>query len=231
MIADDIDKDTPGARLQARIKKQGESQKTLANSLDIDQSAISQFVTGKTQQGRWLYDAAKILETTYEWIMEGAPPEDVTHKNVRPFETRPKIANSQPQRESNLIYPDNVHDVIPLYGPASAGSENIYITGDNVIGERARPPELQGIKGGFRMLVVGDCMEPRHFAGEEVSVHPFKRPSVNDDCIVVMEPDGNAQLKRYLGESAKEVRLAQWNPKKEITVHKKDIRRIYAVVR
>lgn len=140
-------------------------------------------------------------------------------------------AVTQPKRESDLPYPLNVHDTIPLYGPASAGIDVVYLTGDNVIGEEPRPPALQGVKGGFMILVAGDCMEPRHFHGEKVWVHPFKRPVVNDDCLIVMEPDGNAQVKRYMGETAKEIRLMQWNPKKEISVSKKDVRKIYAIVR
>lgn len=170
---------------------------------------------------------AKSFAVRWQWLLDNDGP----MKDGTLTDTMSAKQPVQPVSEKGSLYPENIYDLVPLYGPASAGLEKVYISGENVIGERARPPELQGVKGGFRMLIKGDCMEPRHFDGEEVSVHPFKKPAINDDCVLVMEPDGDAQVKRYLGETSKEVRLMQWNPRKEIIVAKKNIRHIYAVVR
>ncbi len=100
-----------------------------------------------------------------------------------------------------------------------------------MIEEVPRHPSVQKVKGAFAMQIAGDSMAPRHRPGERVYIHPYQVPSIGQDCIVVQEPDGNAILKQYMGETATECKFAQLNPANEFTIEKSKVRKIYAVVR
>lgn len=225
---------TPGERLKYRMHKLGISQEGLAILIrknnpgkfkTLDQSGISQFCRGSIVRSAWLPEAVRELSTSYEWIMNHEGSEEVI--NVKNY----KQSVTQLQRENGSINPENIYDLIPLYGPASASSnENIRLTEEFIVGQEARPPALQNVRGGFMMLVAGDSMEPRMFRGGKLWVHPYQKPIPTDDCIVVMKEDGNAIVKEYVGETATEINLLQLNPKKGLTIKKSDIEKIFLVI-
>lgn len=173
---------------------------------------------------------AKEYRVRWQWLAHNDGPMR-EERNIPPYSIDShKNAHKQSQMESSSPYPLNVFDTIPLYGPASAGTTKIYITEGCVIGEEPRPPGLQNVKGGFMMLVTGDCMEPRIMHGEKVWVHPYRVPVLNDDCVLVMEPEGNAELKRYLGENKDEFKFMQLNPPAKFSVQKKNVRNLFTVI-
>lgn len=136
-----------------------------------------------------------------------------------------------PQRGNNP-FPLNDYDLIPMYGAVSASSpEIVHFTEDYMIEEVPRHPSVQKVKGAFAMQVQGDSMAPRHFPGERVYINPHQVPHVGQDCVIVYEQDGNAILKQFRGETAAEWKFYQLNPASEFTIEKKQVRKIYAVVR
>jgi len=173
---------------------------------------------------------AKAFKVRAEWLLLNSGEMLSEGNGLTSSDIKQKKNYQQPIVESVSITPLNMLDTIPLYGPASAGSEKVYLTEDSVIGEEVRPPALQGVRGGFMMLVAGDCMEPRMFRGNKLWVHPYHKPLPTDDCIVVMKEDGNATVKEYVSETATEVKLTQLNPKKNITIKKADIEKMFVVV-
>jgi HTH-type transcriptional regulator, cell division transcriptional repressor len=66
-----------GSRIRARRDKLGLSQPKLAKILGIPQQTIGGWETGKAKRPRFLYEAAKALCTTEEWLLHGKGPEEV----------------------------------------------------------------------------------------------------------------------------------------------------------
>lgn len=143
-----------------------------------------------------------------------------------------KNNNSPSPERGSRLFPLNSDDFIPMYGAVSASSpEVVNFTEEYMIEEVPRHPAVQKVKGAFAMQVSGDSMAPRHFPGERVYINPHQVPHVGQDCVIVSDPDGNAILKRFMGESATEWKFSQLNPAKDLTIDKSKVRRIYAVVR
>lgn len=206
-------------RVTDKLEELGLSLEYVARKYGVSAGAVFKVANGKTKKPGFIVELADILGVSVTWLQRGIDGPEEKSRKVQP--TR--------EEKSSLPYL-NMLDTIPLYGPASAGSEKVYLTEDSVIGKEPRPPALQGVKGGFMMLVAGDCMEPRMFKGNKLWVHPYDRPLTTDDCIIVMKEDGNASVKEYVGETAIEVKLTQLNPKKNISIKKVDIEKMFVIV-
>lgn len=125
-----------------------------------------------------------------------------------------------------------VRTYVPVYGPAAAATpDKVFITEDFIVDRKPTPEELAHVRDAFIMYVAGESMYPRYKFGEMVSVHPYRPPSIGQDCVLVFH-DGNAIVKEFTGESEdkKEWKLRQYNPEKILKVKKADVRSIYAVV-
>lgn len=127
-------------------------------------------------------------------------------------------------------HPAWAETMVPVYGYA-AGSlqEGLSLANGEVVDWVLRHPQQQGIRDAFAIYVFSDSMEPRYFPGELVYVHPGRPPERNRDC-VVERLNGDAYIKRYLGQTDTHVRLAQFNPQKSFKWPKDDIKSIYAVI-
>ena len=123
------------------------------------------------------------------------------------------------------------HQLIPVYGPAGAGSsDRIYHSEGNIIGWEKMPDALKGVIGAFKVLIRGTSMEERYFDGEKAEIHPYKPCIPGRDCVIVLDEEGDMLIKRYLGETPTEYKLAQLNPKKTFTIKKSTVRAIYYVI-
>jgi len=115
-------------------------------------------------------------------------------------------------------------DKIPLYGKAAAG-EGIVAVSEGAVDYVDRPSYLQNVEGCYALLVTGDSMEPRMFAGEMLIVHPYRPVRAGDYVVCQYRKDGaiEAVAKRYTGQDADAVHLHQHNPDNKIIVSKSDI--------
>lgn len=126
---------------------------------------------------------------------------------------------------------DGYSTLVPVYGPAAASHpERILLTDDFIVEKMERPKELLRIKEGFVMYVVGDSMRPRYKDRELVSVNPNLKPHKEQDCVIVLDEEGNALVKEFAGETDTEFKFKQYNPEKIIKLKKADVRALYAVV-
>lgn len=209
-----------GDRIKLRLEKMGKDQTWLAHQIKVGQPAISQII--KRDATKHLLEIAQALGVNVEWLRDGthnSKSNNVTHLAVPP-QTRDRH------------FPLNVDDLVPMYGAVSASSpEIVHFTEEYMIEEVPRHPSVQKVKGAFAMLVAGDSMAPRHMKGEKVYIHPYQVPSIGQDCIVVKEPDGNAILKQFRGETKTDWKFSQLNPAKEFSISKANVRKIFAVVR
>lgn len=226
---------TPGERLQYRITKVGTSQKKIATAFRLSQAAISEFVVGKSKTLRHLYEMTKILGTTYEWIMHFDGPEEI--EDVQPKFKRGKVPSNGNifeqvlPRSHSTPQAFDIESSVPVYGPAfGAASDIVKFTEDFIVDYQPRHPAIVNVRGGFAMIIEGESMTPRKFPGELLYIHPYKEPSIGRDCVVVMEPEGNAVYKLYCGKTkdGNGIKLKQLNPANEFTVSLEKVRKIYA---
>jgi phage repressor protein C with HTH and peptisase S24 domain len=107
---------------------------------------------------------------------------------------------------------------IPVYGQAVGGKDGEFVLSGNQVFEVAAPPSLSLVPNAYAVLVVGDSMEPRYFAGETVFVNP-RLPISRGSFVVAQiskgeEAEPRAYVKRFVSQDAKRLRLEQYNPKK-----------------
>lgn len=93
----------------------------------------------------------------------------------------------------------------------------------------ARHPAQFGVPDAFAFYVVEEDMEPRYFRGELVYLHPHRPPETSKDCVIALK-DGSAVVRRLADSRGKNIRVLQFNPRKEKEIPEKDIAAIYAIV-
>lgn len=126
-------------------------------------------------------------------------------------ESRANAALSVPQQ-----------NLIPVYqGTAGAGGD--------IVDWVERHPMQKSCKDAYAFYVASGAYEPRYYSGELVYIHPGKPPAMAQDCLV-RRTDGVESLYRYMGQSAQEVTLADLQNGKPVTLPRKDVRALAAVV-
>jgi phage repressor protein C with HTH and peptisase S24 domain len=169
-----------------------------------------------------------------EFIRKGSPinlPEDVriaaaSVMNVEDSRLRgtPVRRGGKPQLTQNARIggPVPITSTIPAYGQASGGRDGQFVLNGNKVADIVAPPSLSGVPDAYAVYVVGTSMEPRYLAGEVVFVNP-RLPVRQDDFVVAQiaaEVEGDpplAYVKRFVSMDDKQLRLAQFNPKKTLT--------------
>ena len=213
-------------RARERREELGLTQGEVAKACGVTQSAYQLVESGETLRPRYLTELADVFKTTVAWLKHGTGAHSTDLQNN---------SSSLPQipKEFIPISAPLQRRKVPVYGPASAASpELISITDEFIVDKISCPEELADVRDGFVMFIAGDSMYPRYKHGEMVSVHPRRPPYVGQDCVVVLEQDGNALVKEFAGEteSRLEWKFKQYMPEKILKIKKAEVRAIYAVV-
>jgi len=125
---------------------------------------------------------------------------------------------------------ERTRPTLPLFGSARGGFDGSEIDYLNPITYVPRPIELMNVKNAAALLVIGDSMEPRYFAGEQVIVDPRQAYRARD--FVVVELQGEvAIIKQFLGRGPDGIRLRQYNgDPQELVIPIKDVVGIYKII-
>lgn len=124
---------------------------------------------------------------------------------------------------------------VPVYGSASCGEDGLFELNGQTLDYVRRPPRLSGIKDAYALYVDGDSMAPWREHGDVVYVHPHQPPKINDYVVVQLKPTEPgeapvAYIKRLLRQTATELRLLQFNPRKEISIKTSRVGTIHKIV-
>jgi phage repressor protein C with HTH and peptisase S24 domain len=135
---------------------------------------------------------------------------------------------------ARIAGPVRLSAVIPVYGHAVGGSDGEFMLNGNQIGELAVPPTLAGVDDAYAVYVVGDSMLERYHAGEAVYVHP-RMPLRKGDFVVaqIASSEGEAPyayVKKFLGWTAKTLRLEQLNPRKTLEFPRQRVVSVHRIV-
>ncbi|MCW7544867.1 helix-turn-helix transcriptional regulator [Aurantimonas litoralis] len=113
------------------------------------------------------------------------------------------------------------NEKIPVYGHAVGGSEGQFPLNGNKIEDVLAPPALRGVRNAYGVMVAGDSMEPRYYAGETVYVNPGVSVRRGDFVVAQIRGDDpatpDAYVKRFVRKNVQSLTLSQFNPEQELT--------------
>jgi transcriptional regulator with XRE-family HTH domain len=172
------------------------TQLDLAKALDVSQSAVAQWESGRSFPSEDVVPRlGKLLE------IDIAPGEDRRRSGARGF-------------MSGFQRP-----LLPITGlPVRDDPELVLLDGRDY-GQIPAPPQLESVPGAAAVYARGHSMEPRYFPGELVYLHPDKAPNPGDFVFVALKQPGFAApvgyIRQYLGEDLVHIRLRTLNPRKD----------------
>lgn len=208
-------------RIRERMMMLAINESQLAKLCGTSQPTVNRLLKGEVENPSYILELATALRTTVPWLRTGI--DDLKYETQG---SMPAGGFSGAQYKGSFN-----NTLVPVYGMAAGENDGKVIFNEDFIVEWVETPtELKGVRGAWRFYVHGDSMEPRYYHGELASVHPYKPLQIGKDCAVVLE-DYSTIIKRYMGETKSEVHLMQYNPRKEFSLKKVDIRLIYAIVR
>lgn len=214
--------DTLGSRLRYARNAKGLTQDQVAAEFEIKRNNISTWESGDTRPDLEKLPAlAQIYGTTEAWLLHGqgeAPPKIARPKSAggrqRAEAERPSypVVPLVPGRE--LLGTGKM----PLYAGAMGGDGHVIITFD-AIDYVKRPAELENVKGGYGLLIVGESMIPAFWPGDMALVNPHLPPARQRNVILYHTPphggDVEAIVKQLNGWNEREWQLQQYNPPRE----------------
>jgi len=178
---------------QARRNKQL-TQAKLAEELNVSQSAVAQWESGRSFPS---HELVPRIEKLLGIKIEGV-------EDARGSKTDASLADRRP--------------MLPITGQPIAGDPELVLMDGRIYGEIAAPPQLEGIPGASAVYARGHSMEPRYFAGELVYLHPGKPPNPGDFVFVIFNEPGFVTqvgcIRQYSGDDLTHIHLRTLNPKK-----------------
>lgn len=202
--------------IKALLEKTGKSQADLGRHLGLSDSVMSKLLNG-TRRLR-----ADEAEKITRFFSEPGPS----------YEKRP-VSDVRPVDTPVAITPRSMmpRDV-PILGTAWGGESGDFTMNGETGGYALRPERYEGRKDIFALYVQGTSMEPRYYAGELIVVEKRRPPQNGDHVVVELLPteDGTreAYLKVLIARTGLKIRLAQYNPAKEIEI---DLAKVGQVLR
>ena len=124
---------------------------------------------------------------------------------------------------------------IPVLGISLGGEGGEFTMNGEVADYARRPPALAHRKDVFAVWVEGESMKPWRQPRELVFVERNRRPVVGDHVIIELKGNGvdevrPAYVKRLVAVTSTKVRVAQYNPEKEIEYDRAKVHRLYRVM-
>lgn len=103
---------------------------------------------------------------------------------------------------------------IPVYGLAAAATRGAFTMTTDPVEWVVAPPALIGVRDAYALIVTGNSMEPRYFAGDIVFVNPNRPPRPGDHVVIQEAPNGGvaASIKRFEKQTETELVTTQYNP-------------------
>lgn len=195
----------PDALIAAR-KAKGLSQPELGREARCSQQLIGALETGATRSTKFLPRIAVVLG-----VAPGTLDSDWADTPAPKVEIIP---------ERHLIIADRD---FPIYAAAEGGPGEIIRSAEPVDWV-PRPEPVARVKSAYGLYIVGESMVPEFEPGDVALVNPALPLVGNTTCILYAEREGEARatVKRVLRATPKEWYLAQWNPRKDFVLSRRE---------
>ena len=227
-----------GERVRRAREAAGLSQAQLADAIGIRQPSLHAIETGKSERSKHASAIARALGVSLRWLETGKgamkarggseandPPED-------PPEAM-RLASFGDDRIAPREWPRDV----PVLGSAACGQDGLFEFNGDVLEFARRPPRLIGATSVYALYVANDSMFPWRKHGELVYAHPGLPVRVEDFVVVQLEPRKAhadprpaAYVKQLIRQNSESVTLHQFNPAKDISLKRREIKSIHRIV-
>ena len=118
---------------------------------------------------------------------------------------------------------------LPVHGRAQGGSDGNLIVEENPIDWTFRPADLQDVDEAFAIYVSGASMMPKYKNGDLVYVHPSRNIS-KGRFVLVETKEHKGFIKQFTAWRGDMLILQQFNPLKELTLHRSEILRVMLAI-
>lgn len=198
--------DSLGNKIRAKRKEQKLTQQAVATALGISRVSVTQWELNETSPTvENLTALAKLLKQPLDYFSSNKI------ENSNWVEPNARIVGEVDFSHASRI---------PVYGQAVGGVDGEFVLNGNNLFDVVCPPQLQGVKNAYGVVVSGDSMSPRYFDGEVVYVNPLRRLKKGDFVVAQIMIDENspphAFVKRFCKHNAEQLVLEQFNPPKEL---------------
>jgi transcriptional regulator with XRE-family HTH domain len=186
------------ARFREARKRKKLTQSVVAELLDVSQSAVAQWESGRSY------------------------PSDVMAGRIKQL-----LGIEYQASEPKIITRDKTRPRLPVIGSTAPGDEECIVIDDVSHGEVLAPPQLEDVKGAKAVYVRGRAMEPRYFGGEVIYLHPERPPNPGDFVfITVREPNFRTKvgyIRQYIGEDSDTITVSTLNPGQTETIRRQNL--------
>lgn len=196
--------------LRAARKEAKLSQPRLAKLADVSQSLISQIETGLVLHTKELFKLARALKKRPAELDEDAEE----------FGAGSISSEQAAVGQTRLVAPDRDPSLVPMYSVVEGGDGSI-VTSWDVVQYVRRPEELQGVRDGYGMYVVGESMEPLFKRGHKVFADPHAPPRADDPVLLFQNEIGQPTkglIKVLLRPLPSAWKVEQFNPRKKFAL-------------
>lgn len=209
-----------GSIVTARRLALGWSQEVLAERAGTSQSTIDRIEKGDFKR---MPSALPAIAAALDIPLGDLNPAWSGRSDVRPNVSAPMPAPELPQRQ------------IPVYGVAVGGDDGRMKFNGERLDMVGCPPELRAVPNAYAVYVAGDSMVPSFKPGQIAWVHPNRTARPGQDVIVQLHPeqDGDAPegfIKELVKLTPSTVVVRQYNPPKDITFGRDDVKSLHVVV-
>lgn len=226
-----------GERVRRAREAAGRSQAQLADAIGIRQPSLHAIETGKSEKSKHTTAIARALNVSLRWLETGKG----AMKARDAKETADAIDEPEPMRvapfgEERLAPREWTRDV-PVLGSAACGQDGLFEFNGEVLEYARRPPRLIGAMTVYALYVANDSMFPWRKHGELVYAHPGWPVRVDDFVVVQLlpkkehaDPRPAAYIKQLVRQNSESVTLHQFNPAKDISLRRREIKSIHRIV-
>lgn len=206
-----------GRRLAKARKAKQLTQEKLAEALGIEQSSV-----GHWERGRTPIPTAMMPKIEHElgvspsYLLSGTPEIAVPTKGDLEFSSVRGVGIGA-RRD------------LPVYSAIRGSFDGSEINYHDPVGYTYRPALLDGVKEAAAILLMGDSMEPRYYAGETLLLDP-RQPVKIGDFVCVELHDHLAIVKRLVRRTADMLELEQMNPAATMKLKRSQVVGIYKVI-
>jgi phage repressor protein C with HTH and peptisase S24 domain len=200
------------AEIKEGLTRPGKTQRGLAQKLGLDPAAVNRLLKGKRQ-----LKASEIA-------------------SVREYLDMPDEAPQPAPRQVARGLPDSgwSRDV-PIIGVGACGQDGMFELNGQTVGFARRPPRLFGSRDVYALYVSGQSMVPWREEGDLVFVHQHQPAKINDYVVVQLKPAQagdvpSAYIKRLVKRTPTELRLLQYNPRKELAMALKRVLSVHRII-
>lgn len=212
-------RDDIGTRIRALRKARGMTMVQLAGLVDVSQSAVSQWESGRECPARDnLLRLARALGTNTGLLLG-----------------EPRLPPAEVALHGDVAGPVTMPVDVPVHGIAVGGAQGDFSFNGQVVDHVRRPPGVMHLRNLYALWVTGESMAPWNRSGDLIYVSPARPAALGDHVVVELHGEaghepGAAMVKLLVGRSATQLRLRQYNPDLEFRVPLSRVRSVHKVL-